>query len=137
MTLMLSSGTLIAVSACFVATRFVPAEYLRTDFLPLVFLAMLVVALVHSYALDKARRAMQQQLLCAAVLFALCPLFDLAMLFNSNIQTSALIDVWLVNMSLGMTAFFCMILYRNKTKKAEPLTESKPAQEPAQVAAMK
>ena len=80
---------------------------------------------------------MQHQLATSAILFAICPLFDLAMLFNSDIKVSPLIDVWLVNMALGMTAFFCVILYRNKTKKAEPLTESKPAQEQAQVAAMK
>ncbi len=110
MTLSLSSGTLIAVASCFVATRFVDISYLRTDFLPEVFLFSLIIASFHAYFLNKARKAMKQQLLLATVLFVLCPLFDLLMLVTGSGTQHHIIDVWLVNIALGLTALFCFIL---------------------------
>lgn len=118
MTLALSVGCLWAVSLSFVATRFVPFEYIRTDFLPQVFAFGIFASLIHGYALNKAKKAMIQQLYLALALFALCPVYDL---FNSvfglainSVNTS----VVMVNIILLAMAVFCWQLARYyRTKK--------------------
>lgn len=113
MTIALSCGTLLAVALSFLGARFLPAAYARTDLLPWLFLAGIMLSLVHALFVTQARRTMVLQLCISALLFALCPLYDgIWALLGHPPLGPHLNDVWLVNLVLVMVALFCLRVAR-------------------------
>jgi uncharacterized iron-regulated membrane protein len=135
MTLALSTGTLIAVACSFVGTRFAPLSWPRTELLPTLFFCAIGISLIHalfnSIKRQAIRRAMVQQLVCAAILFAVCPLYDLIQVVSGYTPHAYLqLDVFLVNAALLLTALFCFSLgkYQHATRPStteESLTMSR------------
>ena len=120
MTIALSTGTVIAVGLSFVATRFVPAEWARTDFLGYVFAGGLLLALLHGYLFRDARRAMLTQLRVAAGILLLCPGYDLLLTLASQAPDAPVrIDVLLVNVCLLLVSGLCYAIARYNS--AEPV----------------
>lgn len=118
LTLALSTGTLIAIGASFVATRFAPSEFLRADFLVYIFYAAWFITLLHGCIINPARKAMLQQLTVCVGLFSLCPLYDLVQfLMSAGEAGSDRIDVLLVNIVLSLFAVFSYILKRQHTRR--------------------
>lgn len=123
MTLALSTGTLMAVACSFIGARFAPVEWSRIDLLPLVFLSAIVISLLHALFASMKRQAVRQamihQLLASAVLFAICPLYDLLQAIFGHIPYNyLLLDVILVNSMLLLVALFCFALGKYHYVKA-------------------
>ncbi|MBE0369981.1 PepSY-associated TM helix domain-containing protein [Pseudoalteromonas aurantia] len=119
MTLALSTGTLIAVACSFIGARFAPFSWTRTDLLPTLFFCAIGISLLHalfnSMQRKAIRQAMVQQLLAAAVLFAICPFYDLIqVLFGHAPHPYLLLDVILVNCALLLVALFCFSLGKHQ-----------------------
>lgn len=119
MTLALSTGTLIAVACSFIGARFTPISWDRTTLLPALFFCAIGISLLHAIfngmQQQRARVAMIQQLFVAALLFTLCPTYDLIqILFGHTTHTYQLLDVVLINIVLVLVAGFCFSLAQYK-----------------------
>ncbi|NMR24729.1 PepSY domain-containing protein [Pseudoalteromonas sp. NEC-BIFX-2020_015] len=121
MTLALSTGTLIAVACSFIGARLTPISWDRTELLPTLFFCAIGVSLLHaifnSMQRQRVRLAMVQQLFVAALLFTICPIYDLInTIFGHTTHSYQLLDVVLVNAMLLVVAGFCFTLAQYKRR---------------------
>ena len=109
MTMCLSIGTLIAVAASFVATRFLPNDISRVEVLPYLFSASLFLSFVHSFLLKSGRRVMVQQAIIAAMLYIICPVYDLLQIITVGVTKGSTTNLLFVNLVLLLTSGFCLL----------------------------
>lgn len=109
MTLCLSVGCLIAVAFCFIGTRFLPMNIARTEALPYLFSAGLVLSFLHAFWLKNSRSVMQKQAVFAGVLFAICPIYDSLIILLGYISKGSLLDLMLVNLMCLCISAFCFV----------------------------
>lgn len=123
MTLCLSIGVLGSVAACFIATRFLPTEFARTDALPYLFATGLFVSFIHAYLLQSNRQVMVQQALFAAVLFATFPIYDTIKILMGHVTEGALLNLILVNFVALLVSGFCLLFAYHKRNTKQRATE--------------
>lgn len=123
MTLCLSIGTLIAVALCFVATRFLPDTFARTEFLPYLFSAGLIFSFIHALAIKNSRKVMRQQAIFTAVLFATFPIYDTVKILFGDITHGSLINLMFVNFISLLVSIFCLLFAYKKQKTSDEIIQ--------------
>jgi len=125
MTLCLSIGTLISVALCFVATRFVPDTFARTEFLPYLFSAGLIFSFIHALAIKNSRKVMVQQAVFTAVLFATFPIYDTLIIILGGTTHGSLINLMFVNFVSLLVSAFCLAFAYQKRHIQIPTDKQK------------
>ncbi|WP_444997311.1 PepSY-associated TM helix domain-containing protein [Aliikangiella sp. IMCC44359] len=115
MTLCFSIGCMLSVAICFVATRFLPETFARVDTLPYLFSTGLIFSFFHTLLFRDSRQVMVQQALLSAILFAICPLYDLLQILLGGVTEGSLLNLILVSLVLSLTSVFCLLFaYQNR-----------------------
>ena len=121
MTISLSIGTLIAVAICFAASRLLPADLSRVEFLPYLFSVSLLLSFVHAFSLKNSRQVMVQQAMTAAMLFVICPIFDMSQHLLFGKTNGSLSNLLFVNLVLVLVSMFCLLFAYQKRKVVKTL----------------
>jgi len=116
MTLCLSIGCLISVAMCFVATRFLPDTLAKSEVLPYLFSAGLILSFIHALSLRSSRKVMVQQAVLAGVLFSICPISDSYKILINDISVGSLLNLMLVNFIALLVSAFCLLFAYHKQK---------------------